>query len=283
MAEQPASDLLAPEYWEQAAAGWERQSDAFARFTAPLSERMVAALEPQPGQTLLEIGCGPAEVGLLAAELVRPGGKVILSDRSEAMLEAARRRAERLGIKDVEFKVLEAEWLDLPLASVDGLLMRFVLTFLVDPRAALQEARRVLRSGGRAAIAVWDREAENPWAAVVSEAVREVVPRRGGEEGSCGSAFSLGDRRQLAELIESAGLIIEQLEEVDLAERSGDLREFWQRRLDLSPSLRARLRGLDQGQEDRLLARLEEKLAPFRQADGSLLVPGRALLAVACA
>jgi SAM-dependent methyltransferase len=275
-----ARDLLSPEYWELAAEGWERQAKAFAQFTAPLSQRMVEEINPQPGQVILEVGCGPAEVGLLAAELVRPGGKVVISDRSEQMVAAARRRAQQLGLDNVECKVLDAEWLDLPLASVDGLLMRFVLMFLVDPEAALRECRRVLKSGGRAAIAVWDEEGVNPWAAAVTKAVREVLPRGDGPPVR-GSAFSAADRNRLAELIEGAGFFLLGVEPVELVERSPDLETFWQRRVDLSPSLRERVKGITEAQQALLLERLGEELAPYRQGDGSLAVPGRALLAVA--
>ena len=56
---------------------------------------------------------------MLAAELVAPLGGVIVSDQAEAMLEGARARAIALGLSNVEFQVLNAEWIDLPLASVD--------------------------------------------------------------------------------------------------------------------------------------------------------------------
>ena len=51
---------------------------------------------------------------------------------------------------------MEAEWIDLPTASVDGVLCRFGYMLLADPEAALRETRRVLKPGGRVALAVWD-------------------------------------------------------------------------------------------------------------------------------
>src|SRR5207249_2511361 len=135
-------------------------------FGMPVSRWMLDALAPQPGQQLLELAAGTGDVGLLAAELVAPGGSVIESDFAGEMLAAARERARSLGIANVEFRELSLEWIDMPTASVDGVLCRWGLMFAPDPEAALREARRVLRPGGRLAIAVWDVPAANPWAAL---------------------------------------------------------------------------------------------------------------------
>ena len=133
-------------------------------FGAPVSHWMIEAVAPQPGQRVLELAAGLGRDGLLAAELVAPLGGVIVSDQAEAMLAGARARAAALGLANVEFQVLNAEWIDLPLASVDTVLCRWGYMLMADPAAALAETRRVLRPGGRVALAVWDEIARNPWA-----------------------------------------------------------------------------------------------------------------------
>ena len=65
---------------------------------------------------------------------------------------------------NVEFQVWGAEWIDLPVASVDAVLCRWGYMLMADPLAALRETRRVLRPGGRLALAVWDAASANPWA-----------------------------------------------------------------------------------------------------------------------
>ena len=87
---------------------------------APVSAWLIDAVAPQPGHVLLEVAAGPGDTGFLAAELIRPGGRLICTDGAEAMVEAARARAAELGIENVEFSPMEAEWLDMPTASVDG-------------------------------------------------------------------------------------------------------------------------------------------------------------------
>ncbi len=115
---------------------------------------------------MLELAAGLGETGLTAAQLVAPTGGVILSDHAEGMLDGARARAAELELTNVEFQVWNAEWIDLPVASVDAVLCRWGYMLMADPGAALSETRRVLRPGGCVALAVWDAVSANPWALV---------------------------------------------------------------------------------------------------------------------
>ncbi len=85
--------------------------------SAPVSHWMIDAVDPQPGQRVLELAAGLGETGFLAAEMVAPVGGLITSDQADAMLDGARRRANELGLTNVEFQVFNAEWIDLPVAS----------------------------------------------------------------------------------------------------------------------------------------------------------------------
>jgi ubiquinone/menaquinone biosynthesis C-methylase UbiE len=133
--------------WEEAASGWARRSEEVREFAAPLTHWLIDAINPQPGERVLELAAGLGETGLLVAELVAPAGGVIVSDQAEAMLAGARERAAALGLSNVEFSVLNAEWIDLPVASVDAVVCRWGYMLMTDPSAALHETRRVLRPG----------------------------------------------------------------------------------------------------------------------------------------
>ena len=78
----------------------------------PVSTWMIDHLALQPGMRVLELAAGPGDTGFLAAELIKPGGMLISSDATEAMLEIARGRARQMGIDNVEFRQLELEWID---------------------------------------------------------------------------------------------------------------------------------------------------------------------------
>src|SRR4051794_40227043 len=149
--------------WERGAAGWEATRERMQRDAAPVTAWLLDAARLKPGMTVLEVAAGAGETGLQAARRVAPGGRAIVTDGAEAMTQAVRRRADDLGLDEVEVRPMEAEWLDLPAASVDALLCRWGLMLVADPEAALREWRRVLRPGGRVALAVWAAPEANAW------------------------------------------------------------------------------------------------------------------------
>ena len=152
------------ERWAQAAGGWGAHRGVVQAAAEPVSHWMVDAIDPQPGHRVLELAAGPGDTGFLAAELIEPGGTLISSDAVEEMVDQARARAAELGIANVEFRTIDAEWIDLPTADLDGVLARWGYMLLADPATALRETRRVLRPGGRVALAAWADPQENPWA-----------------------------------------------------------------------------------------------------------------------
>ena len=94
------------EHWEAAAKGWSERREPIQRSALPVSEALIEHAALQPGHAVLEVAAGLGDTGLLAAELVQPGGTVVLSDVADAMVEAAQgarrgeRRAQRRGPAD---------------------------------------------------------------------------------------------------------------------------------------------------------------------------------------
>lgn len=221
------------ERWDHASAAWAKHAEWVRSSSAALSHWLVEALALQPGQSVLELAAGPGDTGFLAAELIQPGGKLISSDQSEAMVETARARAQQLGITNVEFRVINAESIDLPVASVDAVVCRWGLMLFVDPAAALGEMRRVLKPGGRVSLAVWGSPHLNLWLGVPSEvAVRYgLVPAP--EVGAPGP-FALADAQRLTALIEDAGFVEVEVVEVESDDGAASFEEWWERRLDMS-------------------------------------------------
>src|SRR3954449_8447045 len=148
------------------AARWDRRRDLLQSATREVSEWLVDRLDPQPGQTILELAAGTGETGFLAAARLGEDGLLISSDRSPNMLEAARRASSELGLRNVEHRVLDVDAIELADASVDGVLSRFGYVLRGDPPPALREVRRVLRPGGRFAFSVWAARERNPWMTV---------------------------------------------------------------------------------------------------------------------
>src|SRR6266542_485203 len=151
------------EIWEKMAPGWLRERDYMWDVSRAVGEWLVAKLEPKPGQTILELACGVGDTGFAAAGALGDDGRLIATDFSPRMLEAARTRAEELGLGNVEFRVMDAEKMDLGDDSVDGVLCRWGYMLMSDPAAAFAETRRVLRDGGRLCRSVWGPPERNLW------------------------------------------------------------------------------------------------------------------------
>ena len=274
------------ESWEAAAAGWIRHEGVMRDFAAPVTHWLLDAIEPQPGHNVLELAAGLGETGMLAAEMVQPGGHVTISDQAEAMLAAARERAAALGLSNVEFKALNAEWIDLPLASLDGVICRWGYMLMADPAAALAETRRVLRPGGRVALAVWGSLELNPWAL---EPRQELIARglTGTPDPSAPhdepGPFALADPARLRELLQDAGFADIDIDTLELVRRHDSYAELWESTLDLSPTLHDAVLSRPAAEIEQIRASLAERFARYTAPDGTLAIPGRTLVACASA
>lgn len=268
--------------WEEAAAGWIARQQGMRELTAPVSHWMIDACDLQPGQRVLELAAGIGETGFLAAELVAPAGGVITSDQADAMLDGARRRAGELGLTNVEFQVLNAEWIDLPVASVDAVLCRWGYMLMADPPVALAETRRVLKPEGHVALAVWDSLERNPWAL---HPAAELIERGLTEPPAPGTPgpFALADKQGLRELLESAGFHEVWVERVALTQRQAGFEEFWETTLDLSRAFHDAVLARPQAEIDDIRASLAKRLREFTAADGSLEIPMQCLMGAATA
>jgi SAM-dependent methyltransferase len=273
------------EGWEAAAPGWVRRQALMREFAAPVSHRMIEALALQPGERALELAAGLGETGMLAAEVLAPLGGVVISDQAEAMLSGARERALDLGLGNIEFKVLNAEWIDLPLASIDAVLCRWGYMLMADPAAALAETRRVLRPGGRVALAVWDAIESNPWALLPAQELieRGLAPAPNADAEPRPGPFALGDPEQLSELLMEAGFLDVEVEALDLIRRHPSFAELWETTLDLSPSFHDAVLSRPATEIAEIERSLAERFAPYTRADGALEIPARTLLAAASA
>ncbi|MDE3069607.1 MAG: methyltransferase domain-containing protein [Acidobacteriota bacterium] len=268
--------------WEGAAAGWTRQADAMRVMGEPVAQWLVDAIDPKPGQEVLELAAGVGETGFMAAARLLPGGRLISTDQAEGMVAAARARAEELGLENVEHRVMGAEWIDLPVASVDAVLCRWGYMLMGDCASALRESRRVLRAGGRIALAVWDSLERNPWSLIPGEVLRArgLAPEF---DPAVPGPFALGDPAQLTGLLEGAGFQDVTVGALDLAMRYTDFDSFWAARLDISPTLRGVVGDLSHAELEALRADLRAALAPHTGGDGALDLPARTLVASATA
>jgi ubiquinone/menaquinone biosynthesis C-methylase UbiE len=267
--------------WEAAAPGWRRHADRVQQDGMPVSVWMVERLELQPGERVLELAAGPGDTGFLAAEVISPGGTLISSDGSDAMVEVARARATARGIENVEFRQLELEWIDLETASVDAVLCRWGYMFVPDPEAALRETRRVLRPGGRVSLATWEAGSPNPRFTVIGDAFNRIGHPLPAPGAGAPGPFALGSPERLEELLSAAGFLDVVIDVIELTQSYEDLGSLLTESVDMSPALGEAYGGLGPDDQEELERAVGSLVEPWLEEDGSLRLPARSLVAAA--
>lgn len=264
--------------WGAVAPAWAEHAEYIDARHARAAQQMLDATAPGPGDRVLELACGPGGLGLAAAERVAGGGEVVMSDVAAQMTDIAARRAAARGIANVSTAVIDLERIDQPSGSFDVVLCREGLMFATDPAAAVREAHRVLRAGGRVAFSVWGPRAGNPWMSLIFAAVSAQLGRPVPPPGIPGP-FALEDRATLGRLLRDAGLADVAVEDVDVPMRVGSFEEWWARTTALAGPLATILARVPQPAVEALQAQLRAAAEPYGTAAGGLEFPGVALLA----
>lgn len=165
----------------------------------PWTAVLLAEADIQPGERILDLATGTGIVAREAAPFVGERGRVVALDINPAMLDVGRSLPEPAGAS-IEWLEGDAAALPLPEVAFDAVLCQQGLQYFADRPAAAAEVRRVLASGGRALLVVWQALVHNP----VQEALNAAGQRRVGV-APLATAFGLGDACEVGRLFEAAG------------------------------------------------------------------------------
>lgn len=254
--------------WEAVAPAWERHRARIFEATKVISDRLVDLIDPQRGETILELTAGTGDTGFLAAERVGEGGRLISTDFSDAMVHAAKRAAAERQLGNVECRVMDAQAIDLPDRSVNGVLSRFGLMLVATPRRVLEETVRVLRPGGRLAYAVWGPVDRNPWITLLVGALLQGGHAPGGDPFGPGGLFSLATTDLNVQLATDAGFTNVQVEEINGEMASDSLDDYWEYQSSISGPVAILLATLSADERSSLRAAFREAAEPFRSRAG---------------
>jgi len=164
------------EYWNsKVGEEWARQAERTDRMFAGLTDATLDALALQPGERVLDIGCGAGDTTLKAARQVGARGRAAGVDISRPLLELARERARAEGLA-VDFIEADAGTAPIDGAPFDAAVSRFGVMFFDDPKAAFARIRETFRPGGRMAFICWRTLAENLWSSAPIEALAPLLP-----------------------------------------------------------------------------------------------------------
>lgn len=264
--------------WDRQASNWYAQRESLLEASRPIHEWLVDHLDPRSGQRVLEIAAGPGDTGFLAARRLG-NGRLLSTDLSPAMLDVARERGGELGIANVDYRVLDAQTMDVADASFDGVICRWGFMLMPDPATAFRECRRVLVPGGRLVFAVFTGPEENPFVSipvrVLVEAGHLPPPGPGWNPG----ILALADRTRVQALLEGAGFSSSQLEGVNMTWTFTSADDYWTFLVDVT-ALGPRLRSLPDTARDAVRDAIARRLASFTRADG-IALPSRCWCGIA--
>ncbi len=199
------------------------------------------------------------------------------------MLSVAQRRAEAQGIRNVRFRQIDAEVIDQAAASIDGVLCRWGYMLMADGEAALRETRRILKPGGRLALAAWTGPEENQWSAIpaselISRGLSEAPdPEQPGQ-------FAWAADGTVAEQLEAAGFVDYEVAAVPFTMTYASVDDWW----DATSAMSMRFADAAAAHGRRARGRRSRPRSPTappsgRAADGSLAIPARTWVAAATA
>jgi ubiquinone/menaquinone biosynthesis C-methylase UbiE len=200
---------------------------------------------------------------------------VLAIDLSPVMVEAARRR----GLPGVEHHVMDMQQLELADDSVDAVVSRYGFMLVPDPPRALAEARRVLRPGGRLAMATWAPARRNPWATAYGPVLVErglLVP----PDPEAPGQFYLDDPARIEKLVRAAGFEEVSVEEVPVLFRAATWEEYRRIVTSLAAAMRETLLQLDDATRAEVDEAARARIEPYRRGDGYEL-PGVTLVTTA--
>ena len=187
--------------------------DRFARFREILTtglgvhgEAALRLVPPQPGQRVLDVGCGFGDTTQRIAALVGPDGAAVGVDAAARFVETARDEAEEAGVSNTRFQVADVQAATFE-DRFDLAFSRFGTMFFLSPVAALRNVRAALEPGGKLVMVVWRRREDNDWVYRAQTIVEGIVSRpEEYDEPTCGPGpFSMANADTTSEILVHAG------------------------------------------------------------------------------
>ncbi|HEX6754176.1 MAG TPA: class I SAM-dependent methyltransferase [Solirubrobacterales bacterium] len=249
-----------------------RYRDLVAAGLGAHGEAALAAHPPQPGDRVIDLGCGFGDTTQRLAELVGPGGEALGVDVSEPFIEVARREAEEAGVGNARFAVADVQVAEFG-ETFDYAFSRMGIMFFASPVQALRNVREALAPGGRLCAVVWRRKLDNDWVRRAEMVVEKHLEHpEETDEPTCGPGpFSMADADTVSEQLKIAGFEQITLQRSDLPLKIGnDLDHAVEFNMALGPAAEVLRLWEDRIDEirPRIAGELREALAELEGPDG---------------
>ena len=264
--------------WESAAEAWHRWAPTLRSWLGPATERLLDLAGVGSGARVLDVAAGAGDQTLQIASRVGPGGSVLATDLSPAILAFAGAEAKRAGHSHVATRVMDGEQLECEDAGFDVVVSRVGLIYFPDQQRALSEMRRVLVPGGRVAAIVYSTPAQNGFFSAPVAVVRRHAQLGAPLPGQPGP-FSLGGPGALEEAFTKAGFSDVRAERIQAPLRMESAAACLRFEQESFGALHQMLSALDQAGRQAAWQDVGRALTEFER-DGTFVGPCELVLAV---
>src|SRR5579859_5119285 len=181
---------------------------------APVTQALIDRAAPQPGERIIDVGCGCGGVSMALASRVAPTGFVLGVDISGPMLSRARQLAPKGASEGlpVDFVLADATVYPFDPGSFDLLVSRFGVMFFAEPALSFANLHRALRPSGRIAFACWREPRENPFFMAPLQAVYKHVPKLPQQGPEDPGPFAFASEARVRRILGEAGFTAIELE-----------------------------------------------------------------------
>jgi ubiquinone/menaquinone biosynthesis C-methylase UbiE len=198
-------------WWAERITELRQYDEMESRLTASVSERMLDLACLRPGMRVLDVASGMGEPSLRAAQRVGPSGFVLGTDLSDGMLEVAREKARAQALSNLEFRVADAQTLEVPEQSFDAATVRWGLMYMPRPEQALERLWHALRPSGRLVCACWAGPEQVEYASLPRRTLARFRPLPPVEPEAPG-VFRFADPEHSRTLLTRGGFTMEHVE-----------------------------------------------------------------------
>ncbi len=264
------TDETAPRSWDAtSAASWDKWFHIIEAGAQGLSDRMVELAAIGPGARVLDVASGLGEPAVAAAQRAGPSGSVLATDLSADMLGYGRKRAEKLGLDNIEFRQMDAQALEVPEAAFDAVLCRWGVMFLPDLDGALAGFRRCLKPGGHLVAAIWGPAERAPGIGLGARVVHAHLGLAPPEEGA-GTPFAFSEVAAFEHRVAAAGFDDLHGEWFNVPFNFENAEQFTLFRRERSKPLRERIAGFPEERREAAWAALTEATRAFETPEGTV-------------
>ena len=261
--------------WNKFSSGWKKWDELTMDFLKPMGDEIIRLINPNGDDLILDIAAGTGEPGLTIASKLN-GGKVIITDLADDMLQIAKEKAASRGITNIETRACDVSELPFADNSFDAISCRFGFMFFPDMQMAANEMYRVLKPGGKIATSVWSIPEKNFWVTAIMGTINRHMQLPPPPPGAPGM-FRCAADGLMEGVLQQAGF-----KNIKQKEISGKLNcrttdQYWQMMTEIGAPIVAALSKADESTKEKIKTAVFEAVNN-KFPDGDVVIDSSALV-----